>query len=66
MDDEVLRDRNGRYLGRVDDRGTDLVLFDAMGHVVGSYNKNTDTTYDGLGRVFGTGYLLPALLYLEK
>ena len=60
--EEVLRDRFGYILGRIQDNGRELVARDKYGNICGRYEKDTNTTKDRLGNKVGTGNLLVALL----
>ncbi len=61
---EVIRDRRGIVVGRLEERrlvGT-IEARDAHGVVVGRYSKRENLTRDASSRLIGTGNLLPALL----
>ena len=62
--DEVLRDRMGRELGRIR-TGIfgKLEAFDRMGRRLGSYDPQWNRTYDQMGREVGEGNLLAALIW---
>ena len=55
-----LKDRNGRRIGYIEDRGTRKEIYDAVGHRLGYYDgKNT---YDNTGHKIGSGDLMATLL----
>lgn len=60
--EEVLRDRYGNMLGKIEDNGRELVARDKYGNRCGTYEKSTNTTRDKFGNKVGTGNLLVALL----
>jgi hypothetical protein len=61
--DQVLRDRLGRYVGVIrrlpDGR---LEARDRLGACKSTYDPRTNQTRDAMGRLVGTGNLLPALI----
>jgi hypothetical protein len=65
---EVLRDRRGTIIGRVETQHHTgkLVARDARGVVVGTFNLRSNETRDARGRVIGQGNLLGALLLQER
>jgi YD repeat-containing protein len=62
MSSQYLRDRSGRTIGRIEDRGNEQVVFDASGRRVGRYDKRANKTYDLSGRMVGSGNLLTNLI----
>ena len=60
--EEVLRDRYGNILGRIEDNVRELIARGKYGNKCGTYDKSTNTTKDRLGNKVGTGNLLVALL----
>lgn len=55
-----LKDRTGRRIGYIEDRGTKKEIYDSTGRKLGYFDgKNT---YDKTGRKIGTGNLLTMLL----
>jgi YD repeat-containing protein len=63
MQDQVLRDRNGRMIGtiRAGINGR-LTASNKDGRLVGSFDPSTNTTSNASGRVVGQGNLLSALV----
>ena len=51
MNNEFLRDREGRIIGRFDGAW----LRDHTGRLVARYDKSDDRTRDATGRILGTG-----------
>ncbi|MBO7121528.1 MAG: hypothetical protein J6V79_03970 [Bacilli bacterium] len=60
--EEVLRDRYGNMLGKIEDNGREMIVRDKFGNKCGTYEKSTNTTRDRHGNKVGTGNLLVALL----
>jgi hypothetical protein len=63
MQNEVLRDRDGRRIGEIENssNGT-LILRDASGRRLGEYDPRQNVTRDVSGRRVGEGNLLTMLL----
>jgi hypothetical protein len=59
---QILRDSNGRVIREINKHGSNLVIVDEQGNVKGTYNPQTNTTYDSNGNTVGTGNLLTRLL----
>lgn len=59
---QILRDKYGKVLGKIQDTGNSLRLYDSQGKYRGRYDKKTDKTYDGYGGLVGVGNLLTMLL----
>lgn len=55
-----LRDRTGRRIGYIEDRGNRKEIFDATGRRLGYYDGKH--TFDATGRRIGEGDLLATLL----
>ena len=62
MADEKLKDRSGKLLGTIHDRGDKAELRDTSGKLLGIYDKKHNKTTDTSGRLIGTGNLLTTLL----
>lgn len=62
MADQIIKDRLGRELGRIKDRGSELIAVDRLGRELGKYKNSTNRTYDRLGREITTGNTLAALI----
>lgn len=62
MANKVLRDQNGKEIGRIETVGAILVVKDMTGKIAGKYNTTTDNTYDANGKLVGRGNLLALLL----
>jgi hypothetical protein len=64
---EILRDRRGIIIGRVEPQRLTgkLVLRDHRGVLVGTYDPRSGETRDAHGRVIGRGNLLGTLLRME-
>ncbi len=62
MSRQYLRAPNGQLLGWIDDRGNELVGFNANAHRVGRYDKRTNATYDENCHRIGSGNLLATLI----
>lgn len=62
MADQILRDRNSRIIGRIEDRPNEQIIRDANSRIKGRYDKRTNTTRDESGRIVGTGNLLASLI----
>ena len=60
--EEVLRDKYGNMLGKIEDNGREMIVRDKFGNKCGTYEKSTNTTRDRYGNKVGTGNLLVALL----
>ena len=60
--EEVLRDRYGNMLGKIEDNGREMIVRNKFGNKCGTYEKSTNTTRDRYGNKVGTGNLLVALL----
>ena len=60
--EEILRDRYGNMLGKIEDNGREMIVRDKFGNKCGTYEKSTNTTRDRYGNKVGTGNLLVALL----
>ena len=60
--EEVLRDRYGNMLGKIEDNGREMIVRDKFGNKCETYEKSTNTTRDRYGNKVGTGNLLVALL----
>ena len=64
---EQIKDRLGRLVGRIDDKGDERVAYDRSGRLVGRYRKRQDQTFDKSGRVVATeGDALSGLLFGQK
>lgn len=59
---QELRNRLGRPLGWLDNRGDRIEGRDRLGRLVGWYSSREDQTRDRLGRIVGRGNLLSALI----
>lgn len=61
---EVLRDGRGTIIGVLERQrlARKVLLRDACGTILGSYDARSDVTRDASGRLVGQGYLLPMLL----
>lgn len=63
MIDQELRDRSGRFLGKIKTlRDGKLELRDRSGRFLGTYDPKRNETRDRRGRLVGKGNLLVALL----
>ena len=62
MHTTILRNRDGKELGRITPLGKELVLHNRQGVELGRYNMIQDTTRDTAGRLVGRGNLLTYLL----
>lgn len=62
MASQILKDKSGRVIGRIDEEGGKYVLKDRSGKRLGYYNPKTDKTFDKSGKSVGKGNLLDALL----
>jgi hypothetical protein len=64
---EVLRDRRGTIIGRIEHQRltAKFVLRDHRGVVLGTFDPRSNETRDKSGRVIGRGNLLGALLVLD-
>jgi len=62
MADQILRDRNSRIIGRIEDRPNEQILRDRNSRIKGRYDKRTDITRDERGHIVGTGNLLAGLV----
>lgn len=61
--EQVLRDKNGRMLGKVKQRSDGrLEGRDATGRLRGTYDPKLDKTRDHTGRIIGSGNLLATLI----
>ena len=60
--DQTLRDRSGRLLGRIKDKGNVLELRGANGRLLGRYYIKENRTRDAAGRLVGQGNLLSYLI----
>ena len=58
----VLRDRWGKAIGQIEDKGVVMVLRDRWGKELGRYDKKKDITMNRWGKIIGRGNLLPVLL----
>lgn len=57
---QVLRDKNGRKIGEIQDQGSGQIIRDANGRRLGEYDGKV--TRDASGRKIGEGNLLTTLL----
>jgi len=63
MDEQLLKDRDGRILGRISTQGNGLhQLRDASGNIKGFYDPKSDTTLNKDGSLAFRGNMLTALL----
>ena len=60
MTQQVLRDKSGRLLGKIETNGNRQTLRDAHGRLLGTFDGIQ--TRDSQGRLVGTGNLLVSLL----
>lgn len=60
--DQVLRDRSGKLLGKIKDKGNILELRGANGRLLGRYYVKENKTRDDNGRLIGSGNLLSSLI----
>ena len=59
---ETLRDNRGNRIATLEDNGNQIVLRDARGIKLGTYEKSSNITRDSRGIKVGTGNLLTTLL----
>lgn len=59
---EVLRDRNGSMIGKIEHNGQIQILRDRNGSKLGSYDPRDNATRDRNGSKIGSGNLLTTLL----
>ena len=61
---QVLRDRRGQLIGRLEQQGSTgrIIARDVHGLRVGTYDPREGTTLDARGLVVARGNILPALL----
>ncbi len=57
---QILRDKQGRKIGEIQDQGTRQIIRDAQGRKLGEYDGRV--TRDAQGRKIGDGNLLTTLL----
>lgn len=57
---QVLRDKQGRKIGEIQDQGTKQIIRDAQGRKLGEFDGKV--TRDAQGRKVGEGNLLTSLL----
>jgi len=62
MADQLLKDKNGRLIGKIAMSGSRYQGFDQSGRLKGSYDPKSDSTFDANGRLVGKGNLLSALV----
>jgi hypothetical protein len=63
MSEQQLRDRNGKYLGKINTLASGrLEIRDPVGRLMGTYDPKTDQTKDPVGRLLGKGNQLASLL----
>ena len=59
----ALRNASGNLIGTVKQKSSGkLEIRDCHGRLAGTYDQGTNTTRDAKGRLYGKGYLLPALV----
>ncbi len=59
--DQVLKDRYGRKIGEIKDRGSKQEIYNELGRKCGYFDGRY--TFDELGRKVGEGNLLVTLLH---
>lgn len=59
---DILKDKNGNKIAEIKSQGGRLVIVDRGGNKLGSYDPNTNTTYDKSGNKYGSGNLLTSLI----
>ena len=63
MATQYLRDREGRTIGKIEDRDAGKIeIRDKFGRLAGSYDPKSNNTRDREGRSVGKGNLLTTLL----
>jgi hypothetical protein len=62
MSSTSLKDARGQTIGRIQQMGNQLVIYDRAGQRLGHYQESMNTTYDKRGQRFGSGNLLTMLL----
>lgn len=60
--DELLRDRQGRWLGWIVTQGNRRIVKDRYNHILGWYDPQDGWTKNSEGRLVGQGDMLVALL----
>ena len=60
MTQQELRDRQGRFIGKIETNGSKQTIRDAQGRLLGTFDGRQ--TRDAQGRPVGTGNLLTTLL----
>lgn len=58
----ILKDARGYPIGKLEDRGNEIIICNMTGVGYGRYNKANDRTTDMNGRPVGSGNLLAILL----
>ena len=58
----MVKDASGKTLGYKVERGSQVIVEDASGKMVGAYNKNVNKTVDKYGRAVYSGDQTSALL----
>ena len=58
----MVKDASGKTLGYKVERGSQVIVEDASGKMVGAYNKNVNKTVDKSGRAVYSGDQTSALL----
>jgi hypothetical protein len=62
MADEILKDRNGNKIGRIETNGSKQIIRDRNGNQLGTYDSRDNTTRDRNGNSVGKGNLLARFL----
>lgn len=62
MADKILRNADGKEVGRIVQSGSEFILKDPRGKELGRYHGNSDVTKDAVGKIVGRGNLLAHLL----
>ena len=61
-----IRDQLGHLLGYIHDNGREQMAYDALGHILGRYNKSMNVTYDALGHRVGNANMLTGLIMQNR
>ncbi len=57
-----IKDTNGRTVGYLNERGSQVIAEDASGAVIGRYDGNTKKTFDKHGKPLYSGNMTSALI----
>jgi len=57
----AIKDANGRTVGYLNERGSQVIAEDVNGAVLGRYDGNTNKTFDSHGKAVYSGNMTAAL-----